>query len=163
MSRQLVGLGQAFELRFIRDGGSREEVVSFPGYWWAWDGDYSTGNIRLVRPVAVSTIKPTRRNASMFARFHGAPPQEMIVVDAEPMRRPAASFARATAIGYDAQGMDSNKAATRFRHYFGAFDHSDKPPFSDDYWPDVVLDADNQLMLKRRDSNTFRLEQWLVG
>lgn len=163
MARQLVGLGQAFELRFIRNGSNREEVVSFPGYWWAWEGDYNTGNIRLVQPIALARVKPTGRNVALFERFHGSPPDTMVLVDAEPMRRPFDSFATATAIGYDAEGMDSNKAAHRYRHYFGAFDHGDRPPFPESSRPEVVLDADNQLVLKRRPSNTFRLEEWITG
>lgn len=167
MSRQLIGLGKAFELRYRRfaaDGTlRREESASFPEFWWAWDGPASSGNIRLVRVVSAADLRPARESKRLHDLFHGEVPAHLMWVEADQMASPLTTFARATAIGYDARGVSDTKGDSRYRHYFGAFTHDDHPPFPEDAMPDIVLDRNNQLMLRRRPSNTFRLENWLVG
>jgi len=159
MSRPLVGLGRAVGLEFQRLGRSRVEKVSFPAYWWAWDGSATGGNIRLVK-----AIRPTATVASkMHTKFHDAPPTGALVVNAEPMGAPLTVVGRAISFTYDAEKLDSNKSDARYCHHFGAFTHDDRPPFPEHYWPDVVVDRSGQLMLKRKPGNAFKLEDWVIG
>lgn len=159
MSRPLVALGRAVELEFIRLGRKRSEKVSFPAYWWAWDGSAKSGNIRLVKAIRSA---PTV-SSSLHKKFHDAAPTGALVVDAEPMGAPLSVVGYAISFTYDAEKLDSNKSDARYRHHFGAFTHDDKPPFDEKYWPDVVVDRTGQLMLRRRSGNDFRLDDWVIG
>lgn len=163
MSRQLIGLGEAFELQFMRFGHKKKETVNFPGYWWAWDGAPTTGNIRLVRVVKQGGVRLTSAAVNAHRRFHGEDPSNGVLVDAAPIGSPLRTFARVLAIGYDARGHSATKDDAPYRHHFGAFDHDDKPPFSEDALPDLALDRGGQLIIKRRPSNTFRLDDWIIG
>ncbi len=163
MSRQLIGLGEAFEIQFIRFERTKKETANFPGYWWAWDGTPTEGNIRLVRVVKVGGHRLTPKAKSAHRRFHGEDPVQALMVDASPIGAPLRTFARVIAIGYDARGFSATKDDAPYRHHFGAFDHDDKPPFSEDVLPDLALDRHGQLIIKRRPSNTFRLDDWIIG
>ncbi len=163
MSRHLIGLGQAFEIQFKRLNSTKKETVSFPGYWWAWDGTPTGGDIRLVRVVSVGGKRLSSAAKSAHKKFHGEAPHQAVTVDDKPMGAPLRTFARVIAIGYDARGYSVSKDDAPYRHHFGAFDHDDKPPFHDDALPDLALDRHGQLIIKRRPSNTFRLDDWLIG
>ncbi len=163
MSRQLVALGEAFEIRYIRLGQSKQETASFPGWWWAWDGTPTGGDIRLVKPVKVGSQRLSTVAKATHRKFHGADPIAAIQVDVKPMGLPLRVFGHVVAIGYDARDISVSKGDALYRHHFGAFDHDDKPPFPISAMPDLALDRNGQLIIKRKSGNTFRLDDWLIG
>lgn len=159
MARTLVALGRAVGLEFIRLDRKRSEKVSFPQYWWAWDGPATTGNIRLVKTIRTAPAV----GSALHQKFHDAEPTGALIVNAEPMGAPLSVVGHAISLTYDAEKLDSNKSDARYCHHFGSFTHDDRPPFDSKYWPDVVVDRSGQLMLRRRSGNAFRLEDWLIG
>ena len=159
MSRPLIALGRAVGLEFILLGRKKAEKVSFPAWWWAWDGAPNTGNIRLVK--VIGDAPPVR--SALHKKFHGEPSSQAVTVNASPMSAPLSVIGMAVSLTYDAQHLNSNKAGANYCHHFGAFTHDDLPPFDERYYPDVVVDRSGQLMLKRKAGNAFRLEDWLIG
>jgi len=159
---QLIGLGQAFELQLMRFGRKRLEILSFPAYWWAWDGGPTTGDIRLVKIMQRGGVRLTARTVAAATKFHDKKPVG-VLVDAPPLIEPLVVVGRAVAIGYDARGHSNSKDDAPYRHHFGAVTHHDTPPFDDRYWPDVCLDRARNLVIKRRSTNTYELDDWLIG
>lgn len=163
MSRQLIGLGRAVDLKVKRFDTGGLQTVPLPGHWWAWDGKPSTGNILLVKPRTVSDAKGTAGVVAAHQHFHGSAPTGFLDVDAQKITPPFADIGLAVSITYDAQHFSHSKKDAPYRHFFGAETHDDKPPFADELLPFVSLDRHNQVVIRRRATNTFRLEDWIVG
>ncbi len=163
MARQLIGLGEAYEVTFRRDDNKKVETVRFPRFWWAWDGSATAGNIRLVRVVSQGGVRLQPNAKAMHRRFHGSDPDAGVQVDAQPVTAPLRLFGRVISFAYDARKIASTKSDAVYRHHFGAFDHDDKPPFGEESLPDIALDGVGQLIIKRRPSNTFRLDDYVIG
>jgi hypothetical protein len=166
--RGLVGLGQAYGLRFRPlkgDDLGRERVVSFAKtWWWAWDGAADTGRILLVKTLDVAQpARPLAPFIALHRTFHGEEPTSFIRVDGWAPAKPITIIGRAVSLTYDARSFSGTKGDVPYQHYFGAFTHADRPPFDSEYWPDVAIDAGGNLALLRRPGNTFRLADWLEG
>ncbi len=164
MTAPLVALGKAYELAFRRDGRSTVEVAKFPGWWWAWSGSPSAGNILLVKPKSRSMPFPIPRGASraMHATFHGSPPDFGMEVDV-PEIAGAKRAGLVVSFAYDARTLVGTKSDKPYRHHFGAETHDDKPPFMDADLPVLAVTTDGGLIIKRRSGNGFRLSDWVIG
>ncbi len=162
-----VGLGQAYEMRFLRDGATMEEMVRFsPDWWWAWSGTPKRGDLRLVRVLGGRIARQSDSQGIMrHIKFHGEAPNRMLaIIDAEdkaPLRR----VGIITAIAYDARGVSRLKGDRPYRHYFGdtgegitSWDPDNAP-----CCPALCYDADNRLIVKRRVGNDYSLGEWVVG
>ncbi len=159
---ELIGLGKADELRMIHQSGRGSHLLTFPGFFWAWDGSPTTGFIRLVK-IADSDASPASiASVDLHEQFHGREPSSTVHVWAEPLKNPR-TIGYATAIAYDARKFSSTKGDAIYRHFFGAVTEDDKPPFRNSLLPAVVVDAKGQVALIRRPGNTFTLEDWIVG
>lgn len=165
--RTLIGLGQAYEMQYVpgTDLAGRPRTVRFAKvWWWAWDGSPEHGNILLVKVLGAADARtPRGRAMSLHRTFHGAAPTGMLQVDAWEQAPPLNYLGRVVSIAYDARAISATKGDLPYRHHFGAMTHADRPPFDPAYWPDMVLDADHNLAIRRRPGNTFTLDDWLTG
>ncbi len=159
---ELIGLGKADELRMILNGAKSTNSLTFPGFFWAWDGSPTDGFIRLVKAEGPDDLALSYSSDVIHTKFHGKSPTSSMQVYAEPLKKPRA-IGLATAIAYDARRFSSSKADAIYRHFFGAVTEDDKPPFASALLPAVVVDAKGQVALVRRPGNTFTLEDWIVG
>lgn len=162
----MIGLGQAFELRFRRSIDAGEEVAKFsPAWWWAWDGSPDAGSIRLVKVLGKANGKTSKTAAGQHIRFHGGEPNHYLAVDSHAALPPITSLGYCTAIAYDARGFSATKGDRPYRHHFGNFGRDGDGDQSADptYWPALILDARKRLFLRRRPGNRFSLADWLIG
>ncbi len=159
---ELIGLGKADELRLIMHGETATRSLTFPGFFWAWDGSPTDGFIRLVKAAGPDDLPISYDSAAVHTKFHGKAPTSSMQVYAETLKKPRA-IGLATAIAYDARRYSATKSDAIYRHFFGAVTEDDKPPFSHKLLPAVVVDAKGQVALVRRPGNKFALEDWIVG
>ncbi len=162
MTAPLVALGKAYELTFRRDGRSTVETAKFPGWWWAWSGTPTAGNILLVKPKVLHLPVPRGASRSMHATFHGEQPDQGMEV-AAPDITGAKRAGLVVSFAYDARSLGSSKSDKPYRHHFGAETHDDKPPFMDADLPVLAVTTDGGLIIKRRSGNGFRLSDWVIG
>ena len=167
MSREtvgpLVGLGQAYELCFLRAGASKPERVGFPAdRWWGWDGSPSTGTLVLVHLQTSASRVPFGHARDMHTRFHGEEPSDGWIVSAPPVARPLRVIGLVISLAYDARGRSRTKGDKPYRHQFGDFGNGDVRT-DDKYLPALAFDASDRLRVVRRPGNRYSLDDWLRG
>jgi hypothetical protein len=96
-------------------------------------------------------------------QFHGNDPNKMLRVEVGSMRRPVTRIGRVIAFAYDARDFSSTKSKLPYEHFFGSMSENDGRVFPESAWPDLVVDADNNVAIVRRPGNTFRLADWVIG
>ncbi len=163
---RVIGLGQAFELRWRSTLEASEQVAKFSkAWWWAWDGNPTAGTLRLVKVIGRADGRVSATAAGQHIRFHGGQPNEYLAVDSHAALAPLTPLGFCTAVAYDARGFSTTKGDRPYRHRFGDFgrdgdgDQSNDPTF----WPALVIDARERLYLRRRAGNRFSLADWLIG
>lgn len=161
-----IGLGQAFEMRFIHQGkaiDSKPDVVRFSkDHWWIWEGGAKTGTMKLVKLAGRGSTTISSRPA-LHARFHGHESHKgLSFIDPG---KPLKLLGLCVAVAYDATMMESNKSNVPYRHYFGdtGSDITFWDPANAPACPNVWVTEESGLVLKRRETNDFFLDDWLIG
>lgn len=169
MSDTIVGIGRLELIRFIDATGIVRDLTFGRGWWLAWSGPDSTGDMLVVR----MTGKAGEDRADIDAlrqhrRFHGAEASRLLESWWTPPPKVRRMLGWIQAIRYDVPDATvSDKAGNRWHHKLGDFGRADGGDRSNDkqYWPSLhcTLDRPYAWWIQRRKGNRYRLADWLIG
>ncbi len=166
----LVGLGRLLALVVRRADGSRARVLPQGERWLAWKEDRQ--ELVVLVPAGGPSSPASGAVAVRHRTFHGKDP-----VTASPMTWPSPRGKRITlglleSVTYDSTGIDSpSKGEARWIHQFGdrgerghSQTRADAPsPYPDALLPRLDADADGNLRILRRTTNTYTVKDWIIA